>query len=358
MSYRWLLNPKWLLFIPLLVVLVIGVACGGDEAISTPQATATPVPAAPAATATAVPAGPAATATAVPAGPAATATAVPAGPAATATAVPAGPAATATATAVPAGPAATATAVPAGPAATATAVPAAPAATATPVPVAEPTPTAEPVMAKLEPRYGEIIPMSAQSSPALIHPVTTSLAEGLYVSGPIYSQLVRYDPLVHRGAEIIGDVAKSWEVSDDGLVYTFGLHENVRFTDGEDLDADDVAFTINHILEPGAARPVTGKLRPYVDRAEKIDKYTVAIHLKFPTSAFIKILAIDFMKIMPQHVIEAGVDLELFENMVGSGPFKGVSYTVGNNWEHEKNPDYFREGLPYFRRPPHLLHSG
>jgi peptide/nickel transport system substrate-binding protein len=203
-------------------------------------------------------------------------------------------------------------------------------------------------MAKLEPRYGEIIPMSAQSSPALIHPVTTSLAEGLYVSGPIYSQLVRYDPLVHRGAEIIGDVAKSWEVSDDGLVYTFRLHENVRFTDGEDLDADDVAFTINHILEPGAARPVTGKLRPYVDRAEKIDKYTVAIHLKFPTSAFIKILAIDFMKIMPQHVIEAGVDLELFENMVGSGPFKGVSYTVGNNWEHEKNPDYFREGLPYF----------
>jgi peptide/nickel transport system substrate-binding protein len=160
--------------------------------------------------------------------------------------------------------------------------------------------------------------------------------------------LVRYDPLVHRGAEIIGDVAKSWEASDDGLVYTFRLHENVRFTDGEDLDADDVAFTINHILEPGAARPVTGKLRPYVDRAEKIDKYTVAIHLKFPTSAFIKILAIDFMKIMPQHVIEAGVDLELFENMVGSGPFKGVSYTVGNNWEHEKNPDYFREGLPYF----------
>ena len=138
----------------------------------------------------------------------------------------------------------------------------------TPLPRATPMPTATPVVG-IEPRYGEIIPMSAQQAPSIIHPVTMSLVEGLYVSGPIYSQLVRYDPLVHRGAVIIGDVAKSWEVSDDGLVYTFRLHENVRFTDGEELDADDVAFTINHILEPGEARPVTGKLRPYVDRAEK-----------------------------------------------------------------------------------------
>ena len=302
MVCRWLLKPRWLLFIPLLVVLVIGVACGGDEATSTPRPTATPVPVAPAATATPV----------------------------------------------PVAPAATATPIPVAPAATATPVPVAPAATATPVPVAEPTPTAPPVVAKLEPKYGGIVPMSSLGPPAGIYPPSAAIVEGLHLAGPIYNQLVKWDPLVHQGAEVIGDLAKSWELSDDGLAYTFRIHENVRWTDGEDLDADDVVFSLNTMIDPDEVRPVTGKLKQYIDRVEKIDKYTVKVHLKFPTTAFIKFLAVDFMKVVPQHIVEAGVDLEIFENIVGSGPFKGVKYVVGQSHEHERNPDYFKEGLPYF----------
>ena len=160
--------------------------------------------------------------------------------------------------------------------------------------------------------------------------------------------MVKWDPLVHQGAEVIGDLAKSWELSDDDLAYTFRIHENVRWTDGEDLDADDVVFSLNTMIDPDEVRPVTGKLKQYIDRVEKIDKYTVKVHLKFPTTAFIKFLAVDFMKVVPQHIVEAGVDLEIFENIVGSGPFKGVKYVVGQSHEHERNPDYFKEGLPYF----------
>ena len=163
----------------------------------------------------------------------------------------------------------------------------------------------------------------------------------------MYNQLVQYDPLVHQEQVIVGDLAKTWNVSDDGLAYTFRLHENVKWSDGEDLDADDVVFSINSILDPNQPRPVSGKLRAYVDRVEKIDKYTARIHLKFPSLAFIKFLAVDFMKVLPQHVVEAGVDLEIFENIVGSGPFLGVSYVVGNSHEHERNPNYFIPELPY-----------
>ena len=319
MAYRWLLNPKWLLFIPLLVVLIIGVACEGDEATSTPQPTATPVPVAPAATATPVPVAPRATATPVPVAPAATATPMPVAPSATATPVSVAPAATST-----------------------------PQPTATPVPVAEPTPTAPPVMAKLEPKYGGIVPMSTLGPPAGIYPPSSQILESVGMYGPMYNQVVQFDPLVHHGAEIIGDLAKSWELSDDSLAYTFHLHENVKWWDGEDLDADDVVFSINTMIDPEQPRPVSGKIRSYVDRVEKIDKYTVRVHLKFPTPVFIKFLGVSFMKVVPKHVVEAGVDLEIFENIVGSGPFKGVDHTIGTSYEHERNPDYFIPELPYF----------
>ena len=277
MAYRWLLSPKWLLFIPLLVVLVIGVACGGDEATSTPQPTATPVPQP-----------------------------------------------------------------------TATPVPVAPAATATPVPVAEPTPTAPPVVAELVPKYGGIVPMSGFGNPLGLYPPSTNNVEGAHLFGPIYNQVVHMDPLVHQSPVVVGDLAKNWDISEDGLAYTFHLHENVKWTDGEELDADDVVFSINEIINPSGPTPVSGKIRPYVDRVEKIDKYTVRVHLNFPSSAFMKFFATSFVKVVPQHLVAAGVDLETFENIVGSGPFKSVEFVLGSSFEHERNPDYFKEGLPYF----------
>ena len=281
MSYHWLLNPRWLVFVPLLMVLVIGVACGGDEATSTPQPTATPLPAA-------------------------------------------------TATPVPA--------------ATATPVPAA---TATPVPVAQPTPTAPPVMAKLEPKYGGVVPMTALGDPTGWDPHMGSNVEDLSAVSPMYNQVVEFNPL--NPTEVIGDLAKSWDVSDDGLAYTFHLHDDVKWWDGQNLTAEDVAFSINRMIEEGEPRPQVSVLRQFVDRAEMVDQNTVRVHLKFSAAAFLPFLAVDHMKVVPKHVVETGLDMNTFnKNIVGSGPFKVVEYTRGNSYEFEKNPDYFKEGQPYF----------
>ena len=163
---------------------------------------------------------------------------------------------------------------------------------------------------------------------------------------PMYNQLVEYNPV--NPSEIIGDLAESWDVSSDGLSYTFTIPAGAKWTDGQDVTADDVVFSINRIIAPGEPRPSTGRIQPYIASAEKTGPLSVVIRLNFPSDAFLRLLATDYMKIVPQHVVEAGVDINIFDNIVGSGPFKAVSFKEGTSWEVEKNTDYFKDGLPYF----------
>jgi ABC-type transport system substrate-binding protein len=162
---------------------------------------------------------------------------------------------------------------------------------------------------------------------------------------PLYNQLVEFNPLNPR--DITGDLAKRWEVTDDKLTYTFYLHDNVKWWDGKDLTADDVAFSLKRMIEPGKPRPRVGLLRPYIKSVEMIDRNTVRIDLNYPSPAFLPLLAVDFMKIVPKHVVEAGVDINLWENIVGSGPFKIKAARRGDSVNHERNPTYFKAGRPY-----------
>ena len=221
-----------------------------------------------------------------------------------------------------------------------------PAPVATAVPPAPPTVTPRPVGGMSEPTQGSIVPMAASGKPLQFDPHPAIIVESQAAFSPLYNQLFEYNPV--NPTELIGDLVKSWEVSDDNLVYTFRIHEGVKWTDGKDLTADDVVFSINRMIAPGEPRPNVGKIRSYVDQVEKLDQHTVKVQLKFPSGAFLAFLGVDYFKVVPKHVVEAGVDLGIFENAVGSGPFKYVSYSEGDAWEVERNPDYFKEGLPYF----------
>ncbi len=165
---------------------------------------------------------------------------------------------------------------------------------------------------------------------------------------PMYNQVVEFNPL--KPDEVIGDLAKSWETTDDGLTYTFHLHENVKWWDGHDLTAEDVAFSINRMIEPGQPRPRVGLLRPMTEAAEVVDRNTVRVRLKYSSPSFIKFLAVDYMKVVPKHVIEAGTDINVWQNIVGSGPFKITGARRGDSVRYERNPNYFKPGLPYLDR--------
>jgi peptide/nickel transport system substrate-binding protein len=162
---------------------------------------------------------------------------------------------------------------------------------------------------------------------------------------PMYNQLVEFNPL--KPSEIVGDLAKSWEVSQDGMTYTFKLHDNVTWWDGKPLTADDVVFSLNRMVEEGKPRPRVGLLRPSLKSAAVVDPYTVRVHLKLPSPSFLQFLAVDYMKIVPKHVVGAGVDINVWENIVGSGPFKIKQARRNDSVTFEKNAKYFKPGLPY-----------
>ncbi len=162
---------------------------------------------------------------------------------------------------------------------------------------------------------------------------------------PVYNQVVEFNPL--KPDEVIGDLAKSWDVEDNGLTYIFHLHEGVKWTDGKDLTADDVAFSIQRMIEPGKPRPRVGLLRPSTKAAEVVDKHTVKVTLNYPSPSFIKFLAVDYMKVVPKHLVEAGKDINRWQNIVGSGPFIIKKSRRGDATQYERNPNYFKEGRPY-----------
>ena len=90
-----------------------------------------------------------------------------------------------------------------------------------------------------------------------------SLFSCLIGAAPKFNGLVQYDPA--NPSEVTGDLAKAWEVSPDGTLYTFTLHE-ANWHDGTPVTADDVVFTLDRIAQPGAIRSRTAALRTFYDQ--------------------------------------------------------------------------------------------
>ena len=217
---------------------------------------------------------------------------------------------------------------------------------AMPTPVPTPTPV-DPRAIVQASRYGGFVPMMTLSTPDAVDPHRATLSSHVAPSTPIYNQLIEFDP--HNFTEIIPDLAESWSIEDGGLSVTFKLFEGAKFHDGVEVTSEDVVFSLDRMVTPGEgeARPNTGKLGAYYESATAVDKYTTKVDLKFPSGAFLNFLTVDFFKILPKHYVESGVDINSFENAMGSGPFMPVRYTTGSSWESVRNPDYFKEGLPY-----------
>ncbi|MFC1917104.1 ABC transporter substrate-binding protein [Chloroflexota bacterium] len=142
---------------------------------------------------------------------------------------------------------------------------------------------------------------------------------------------------------IIGDLAERWEVSPDGKVITFYLHQGVRWHDGQPFTADDVVYSINKILDP--ERSVIYDSFPALQYAFKVDAYTVELHLKYASPSILSQLAGPYAVMEAAHYQYA--DPKSTNFLMGTGPFKFKNYTEPVEYELVKNDDYFKEGLPY-----------
>ena len=176
----------------------------------------------------------------------------------------------------------------------------------------------------------------------------------IYAARNPFNLLVMRDPRDESQEKIIGDLATSWEWASDGNSVTFNLWEGATWTDGEPVTADGVMYSLDEMADLNKVRPRTRNIEPYYASSEAIDPLTVKVNTKFSNpAALLPFLTVDFMVIHPKHVLEPlGLDdpADHFndpENVVGSGAFMYKTRELGTSFEIEKNPNYFKEGLPF-----------
>jgi peptide/nickel transport system substrate-binding protein len=167
----------------------------------------------------------------------------------------------------------------------------------------------------------------------------------LHHVSPHYSLLLKFDPL-HIG-EVEGDLAKSWEVSADGLTYTFHLHDNVKFHDGTKLTAEDIRATYDRIRNPPPG---------VISQRKSAFETVTAIETPDPLTVIFKFRAVDAGVVAqfasPWNCIYSAkrlaADAKFPErNVMGSGPFKFVEHVAGSHWVGERFTDYFVKDRPY-----------
>lgn len=166
--------------------------------------------------------------------------------------------------------------------------------------------------------------------------------ENQTVAQNIYNGLLRYNEETN---EIIEDLASSYEVSDDGLTYTFELREGVAFHDDfGDLTADDVVFSFERIMDPDTGSRYASEVANIAE-VTALDDLTVEFTLESPNANFLHtVSAFNQGFIVSQAAVEErGDDFAL--NPVGTGPFAFDSYTPGDTVLLVAHEDYF-EGRP------------
>jgi peptide/nickel transport system substrate-binding protein len=167
-----------------------------------------------------------------------------------------------------------------------------------------------------------------------------------YSRGPGYIRMsLLFDTLTWKNEDgVIPWLADEWVVSDDGTEWTFTLHPDVAWHDGELLTAEDVAFTFEYFKAHQQAFKWAWPMDK-VEGAEAIDERTVVLALTEPIAGCQEVL-IGSLPIIPKRIWEDVDDPAKYtaeEAVVGSGPFKLVEYNKEEaRYIYEANPDYFK----------------
>lgn len=155
-----------------------------------------------------------------------------------------------------------------------------------------------------------------------ITPLVSSDAYASQVQSYVQESLLTRDP---DTLEWVGMIARDWQVSDDGLRFTFQLREGVKFSDGEPLDADDVVFTFEFIQNPAIAAPRERAIYDKIESVRATGPHEVVFKFKEPY--FNSLALAGGMAIMPRHFYEPYLDEpETFNQskglLLGSGPYR------------------------------------
>ncbi len=198
------------------------------------------------------------------------------------------------------------------------------------------------------PSYGDLFIDASIGDASTLLPPLASDAASHAIASLVYNGLVKYD----GNLNLVGDLAKSWEVSPDGLTITFHLRRGVKWQDGAPFTAKDVLFTYRVMVDPKTPTAYSGDYLQ-VKKAEAPDDYTFRVTYPQP---FAPALGSWALAILPRHLLE-GQDITkspLARDPIGTGPYKFQEWRAGEKIVLAYNPDYF-EGRVYLNGYVYLI---
>ena len=162
----------------------------------------------------------------------------------------------------------------------------------------------------------------------------TSAAAGA-IDSVLYSNVFEGLTRFMSDGSVVAGLAESWEISEDGTIYTFTLREGVMFHDGSMMDAEDVKFTLDRARSEDSANAQKA-LFVGISEVTVIDPTTVEVKLSAPDGNFLFNMAWGDAVIVAPESIET-----IKQSPIGTGPFKFDTWVQGDRIEISRNPDYW-----------------
>ena len=177
---------------------------------------------------------------------------------------------------------------------------------------------------------------SLQASPAETLDTHAALSSLDAMRGmQIYSPLVQTTPTL----EVVGELAESWEANKAADEFVFKLRKGVEFHDGRDFGAKDVVYSVRRMQDPKTGSPARSFLAD-IEEVVAEDTHTVRMKLSQPNVGLPSLFAEYHMKMYADGWTD-------FTNPIGTGPFKVKTFKPGIRSVTERNPNYFKSGLPH-----------
>jgi ABC-type transport system substrate-binding protein len=198
-----------------------------------------------------------------------------------------------------------------------------------------------------QPKSGWTLRVAWEADVAGLDPRLSPGAQAGYVMGNLFNSLVTIDAELNY----VPDLAESWEIRDDGKVYVFHLRQGVKFHDGTDFDAGAVRWNYQRMMDP-AEKALDAPSYSLVESVDILDARTVQFTLKHPGATLLPVMAAHaagFLQMSPASYERWGRE-EVRLHPIGTGPFKLAKWEQNRVITLEKNPHYFKAGLPYLDR--------
>jgi peptide/nickel transport system substrate-binding protein len=195
------------------------------------------------------------------------------------------------------------------------------------------------------PMHGGNLVYERQAATVTLDPLNPKNGNGdIFTYNQIYSGLVRSDP-TGRTNNIVPSLAERWTVSSDGKTYTFYLRPGLKFSNGQPLTAEDVAWTLNRFGNP-KINAIMAAVAGGFGHATVVNNTTVRVQLMRPVAAFLYDISIWPAFILPKNLVEKEGPA-FFNHPVGTGPFVVQNFVKGSYITMVRNPYYWETGKPY-----------